>query len=202
MMIMRLGVVKPLETRKFIVISRQYLGSNESEVIDLWKNVVAFINLSEQQKKEVIELKRMFILKIDPIMEERRQLNIQIQSNLPQDTFATKNALTYIKAHDAVIKLRDNLRTEQHVVLEFAIAVFRGVFSPWQMASLLVKCFPAVPDALGIASALTFELGEPEPQSRQLTMQLGGYLEGVQGGQMMMQGQGFPTDNRPANSSI
>lgn len=90
MMIMRLGVVKPLETRKFIVISRQYLGSSESEVIDLWKNVVAFVNLSEQQKREVVELKRMFILKIDPIMEERKQLNVQIQSNLPQDTFATK----------------------------------------------------------------------------------------------------------------
>lgn len=40
MMIMRLGVIKPLETRKFIVISRQYLGSTEAEVIELWKNVM------------------------------------------------------------------------------------------------------------------------------------------------------------------
>ena len=37
---MRLGVIKPLETRKFIVMSRQYLGSTESEVIELWKNVM------------------------------------------------------------------------------------------------------------------------------------------------------------------
>lgn len=37
---MRLGVIKPLETRKFIVVSRQYLGSTEAEVIDLWKNVM------------------------------------------------------------------------------------------------------------------------------------------------------------------
>ena len=49
-----------------------------------------------------------------------------------------------VQAHEAVIKLRDNLRAEQHVVLEFAIAVFRGVFRPHQMATLLVKCFPAV----------------------------------------------------------
>jgi hypothetical protein len=40
MMIMRLGVVKPLETRKFIVVSRQYLGSTETEVIELWKSVM------------------------------------------------------------------------------------------------------------------------------------------------------------------
>lgn len=41
MMIMRLGVIKPLETRKFIAVSRQYLGSaNEAEVINLWKDVL------------------------------------------------------------------------------------------------------------------------------------------------------------------
>lgn len=40
---MRLGVIKPLETRKFIVMSRQYLGSTESEVIELWKNVMVSV---------------------------------------------------------------------------------------------------------------------------------------------------------------
>lgn len=40
---MRLGVIKPLETRKFIVVSRQYLGNTEAEVIELWKNVMVGI---------------------------------------------------------------------------------------------------------------------------------------------------------------
>jgi hypothetical protein len=40
MMIMRLGVIKPLETRKFIVVSRQYLGSTEAEIVNLWKEVM------------------------------------------------------------------------------------------------------------------------------------------------------------------
>lgn len=203
MLIMRLGVIKPLETRKFIVLSRQYLGSTESEVIELWKTVMKLIELSDQQKREVVDMKRSFLQKIDPIMEERKLLNIQIQSNLPHDTFATKNALTYIKAHEAVIKLRDNLRSEQHIVLEFAITVFRDVFKPVQMAALLVKCYPAVPDALGIASALATDLGEPDlPHARQLTMQLGGYLEGsslmadgnagLMAGNSLMNGGGVP----------
>lgn len=39
-----------------------------------------------------------------------------------------------------------------------------------------VRCYPAVPDALGIASALAAELGEPDsPATQQLAMQLGGY---------------------------
>lgn len=81
------------------------------------------------------------------------------------------------QAHEAVIKLRDNLRMEQRMLLEFAMSVFREVFRPVQTATLLVKCFPAVPDALGIASVLGTELGETDmSQARQLTMQLGGYL--------------------------
>nr|QKY14967.1 predicted protein [Polytomella parva] len=175
-LIMRLGVAKPLETRKFIVFSRQYLGNTEKEVIDLWKTVMRNIDLSEPQMREVVDLKRMFLQKIEPIMEERKHLNVSIQSNLPHDTFHTKNSISYIKAHEAVSKLRDNLRAEQHIVLEFAIAVFRGVFKPRQMATLLVKCYPAVPDALGIATALASELGEPDtPATQQLAMQLGGY---------------------------
>ena len=58
------------------------------------------VDLTEQQKREVLEMKRGFLQKIDPIMEERKQLNMQIQSNLPHDTFATKNALTYIKVRE------------------------------------------------------------------------------------------------------
>lgn len=39
-MIIRLGIVKPLETRKFIVASRRFLGSTEAEVIKMWTEVL------------------------------------------------------------------------------------------------------------------------------------------------------------------
>ena len=67
------------------------------------------INLIEQQQQEVIELKRMFLQKIEPIMEERKMLNVQIQSNLPHDTFATKNALTYIKVRIFAVPLHSGV---------------------------------------------------------------------------------------------
>lgn len=60
-----------------------------------------------QQKREVVELKRLFLHKIEPIMDERKSLNVQIQSNLPHDTFQTKNALTYIKVSDQIKRGRD-----------------------------------------------------------------------------------------------
>lgn len=34
--------------------------------------------------QEAVQLKNMFMAKIEPIMEERRRLNVQIQANLPQ----------------------------------------------------------------------------------------------------------------------
>ncbi len=57
----------------------------------------------------------------------------------PQDSFHTKNAITYIKTHEAVAKLRDNLRLEHNVVLDFCAALFQGVLRPHQMGYLLVQ---------------------------------------------------------------
>ena len=48
----------------------------------------------------------MFLQKVEPIMEERKELNVQIQANLPHDTFHTKNALTYIKVRCSTTRSR------------------------------------------------------------------------------------------------
>lgn len=151
-LLMRLSVVRPIETRKFITVSRQYLNS-EAEAIDMWKNVVVrgvlfvcvmcvcggggaarcgtlwarcpaqpachqtshappallsllrptltlppsphsrpphsrppqnSINLSEQQKMDIVQWKQLFMQKVEPIVEERKKLNVQIQAHLPQ----------------------------------------------------------------------------------------------------------------------
>jgi trehalose/maltose hydrolase-like predicted phosphorylase len=80
---MRLSVVRPIETRKFIAVSRQYL-STEQEAIDMWRDVVSSINLSDKQKLEIVQWKQLFMQKVEPIVEERKKLNVQIQSHLPQ----------------------------------------------------------------------------------------------------------------------
>lgn len=64
---------------------------------------------------------------VEPIVDERKKLNVQIQAHLPQESFHTRNAITYIKTHEAVAKLRENLRAEHNVTIEFCAAVFKGV---------------------------------------------------------------------------
>jgi hypothetical protein len=59
-----------------------------------------------------------------------------------------------------VAKLRENLRAEHNVTIEFCAAVFKGVLNSFQMASLLVQAYPAVPDALAVASAVIAEMAE------------------------------------------
>ncbi len=59
------------------------------------------IELSPEQVREIVDLKRMFLTKIEPIMEERKHLNVSIQTNLPHDTYHTKNSISYIKVRGA-----------------------------------------------------------------------------------------------------
>lgn len=59
------------------------------------------------------------------------------------------NAWCDPQAHEAVIKLRDNLRSEQHIVLEFAITIFRDVFKPAQVR------FAKGGGLLGVAASAT-----------------------------------------------
>jgi hypothetical protein len=198
-LLMRLSVVRPIETRKFIAVSRQYLH-NEEEAIDMWKSVVNSINLSDKQKLDIVQWKQLFMQKVEPIVVERKKLNVQIQAHLPQvrfcfllliasamlppkvwrclcaallaegvetgqflclrpahvmscacssgnlywmsfadgqgachlpcctqESFHTRNAITYIKTHEAVAKLRENLRAEHNVTIEFCAAVFKAV---------------------------------------------------------------------------
>ena len=88
-LLMRLSVVRPIETRKFIAVSRQYL-STEQEAIDMWRDVVSSINLSKSQKLDIVQWKQLFMQKVEPIVEERKKLNVQIQSHLPQVRKADK----------------------------------------------------------------------------------------------------------------
>jgi hypothetical protein len=40
MMILGLGIIKPLEMRKFIVKSRQSLVNSDTSVVQVWKNML------------------------------------------------------------------------------------------------------------------------------------------------------------------
>jgi hypothetical protein len=61
----------------------QYLH-NEEEAIDMWKSVVNSINLNDKQKLDIVRWKQLFMQKVEPIVDERKKLNVQIQAHLPQ----------------------------------------------------------------------------------------------------------------------
>ena len=50
----------------------------------MWKAVVNSINLSDAQRGDVVSWKQLFLQKVEPIVEERKKLNVQIQAHLPQ----------------------------------------------------------------------------------------------------------------------
>lgn len=42
------------------------------------------INLTDKQKLDIVQWKQLFMQKVEPIVEERKKLNVQIQAHLPQ----------------------------------------------------------------------------------------------------------------------
>jgi hypothetical protein len=66
-----------------LLAALQYLH-NEEEAIDMWKSVVNSINLNDKQKLDIVRWKQLFMQKVEPIVDERKKLNVQIQAHLPQ----------------------------------------------------------------------------------------------------------------------
>lgn len=73
------------------------------------------------------------------------------------------------QVHETANRLRDNLRVEQHVIADLANALYHGVFRPCQMATVFVKCYPAVPFVLGVANAVAAEYGAVTGEDMGLT---------------------------------
>jgi len=58
----------------------------------------------------------------------------------------------YIKHFDIVAKLRDNVAERSNAQLEFDSTLFQGIFTPLQMARVMVQSYPLVPDSMALVN--------------------------------------------------
>ncbi len=49
-LLMRLSLLRPIEMRKFVAVSRQY-HADEAEACNMWRNVVQSMKMSDQQQQ-------------------------------------------------------------------------------------------------------------------------------------------------------
>lgn len=165
MLCMRFAVLNPVSCKMWA--TRQYHLS-EAEELKRWESVMSTLDLTKEQKREVVTLRKMLLQKLQQLVEERRQLNMTIQTSLPSSTVGHRIDLEYLKANQAVIRLKEILRSEHNAMLDFVSTIVKKVLKPIQMARLIVQAYPSKPDMLAVASAVAIENGEdvmapPEP---------------------------------------
>lgn len=165
MLCMRFAVLNPVSCKMWA--TRQYHLS-EAEELKRWEAVMSTLDLTKEQKREIVTLRKMLLQKLQQLVEERRQLNMTIQTSLPSSTVGHRIDLEYLKANQAVVRLKEILRSEHNAMLDFVSTIVKKVLKPIQMARLIVQAYPSKPDMLAVASAVAIEHGEdvmvpPEP---------------------------------------
>ncbi|CAD7696271.1 unnamed protein product [Ostreobium quekettii] len=149
MLMMRFAALNPV----LMMWSKQSYSSDDEEVRK-WLAVVPHLGLSKDQIAEIVAIRSMLLDKLKRVLDERSVLTAAIQPSLASSMACEKLHLEYIKTNEAVIQLKENLRSEHTALLDFVSAMLRKILTPIQVARLMVQSYPTKPDILAVASAV------------------------------------------------
>ncbi|GMH37077.1 hypothetical protein BSKO_04950 [Bryopsis sp. KO-2023] len=157
MLCLSFNAVNPVSAGKMHVRDAK---ETEAEELKQWKSIVATLELTDEQKLEIIQLRKMLLQKLQRLLAERGKLNLTIQPALPSSTVGHRIAVEYLKANQTLVRLKEILRAEHRAMLDFVTAFVKEVMKPLQIAKVLVQSYPVKPDLLAIASSIAMERGE------------------------------------------
>ena len=127
-----------------------------------WANVTRSLQLNEEQKRQMVALRHIFVRRMSKVMEERRQILTKLQAvAIPDRMVALQSVISEtLKVNEATVALKANLQEEHLCGMEFLGTVFKTIFSPLQKARAIVQSYPFYPDVFEISSAVAAERGE------------------------------------------
>lgn len=164
MLCMSTAVLHPLNMQKLIAANlddgRSGLSANDSS---RWAAITAALNLSIEQKTQIITLREIFVRKMDRVMEQRKTIINTLQTvPIPGELSGLQSVFQEtLKVNDAAKDLKANLQEEHLAGLEFIGTVMKCILSPLQKARVAVRSYPFYPDLYQIATALTEEESLP-----------------------------------------
>lgn len=85
--------------------------------------------MTGEQKREITQLRRMLLPKIQRLMKERGKLNLSSSPTLPSSVVGHRISLEYLKTHQMVGRLKEILSAEHKAMVEFATTVIKKVSS-------------------------------------------------------------------------
>ncbi|KAH7622563.1 hypothetical protein Ndes2526B_g03397 [Nannochloris sp. 'desiccata'] len=157
------GVLHPTNMQRLIAATLDD-GRSGAKADDKsrWASVTRALQLNDDQKRQMVALRHIFVRRMAKVMEDRRRILSKLQAvAIPDRMVALQSVITEtLKVNEATVALKANLQEEHLCGMEFIGTVFKTIFLPVQKARAIVQSYPFYPDVFEIASAVAAERGE------------------------------------------
>jgi hypothetical protein len=162
---MRTAILNPVNIKKLLVCNmeeKQLYGQDQQGQVH-WAAVLNALQLTGEQRLEILRLRHDYLLRLAAIMQTRRQITGKVQMSIP-DTLTNNRGLSMmsLQTNDAMMAMKDNMRDEHIAGMDFIATMFKRVFTSFQLAVAAVQSYPLYPDALAIANAIAVQEGQVE----------------------------------------
>ncbi|KAI3437838.1 hypothetical protein D9Q98_000284 [Chlorella vulgaris] len=126
-----------------------------------WAAVTQSLQLSQDQRAQIVSLRAIFLRRMTKVMEERRTILAKLQMvNIPDRMMALQSVISEtLKVNECTTELKANLQEEHLAGMEFIGTVFKTILTPLQKARAIVQSYPFYPDVYQIATVLALEKG-------------------------------------------
>ncbi|KAL3143404.1 hypothetical protein ABBQ38_002227 [Trebouxia sp. C0009 RCD-2024] len=158
---MRVAISNPVVTKSFVAcqLEDNCIVAGE-EPPEMWLSVARSLQLSVEQRSELVQLRRLFISKLSSIIDQRKEIYALLSSSVPSAIGSRHTAIRYLQSHECIEKLKRNMREEHVLKLDWISTLFKHLLSPTQVARCIVQGWPYTPDTLAICSWVAAEDGD------------------------------------------
>eukprot|EP00887_Chlorella_sp_A99_P007855 scaffold20.g7855.t1 len=121
-----------------------------------WAAVTASLQLTEEQKSQVLSLRGIFLRRMARVLQKLQGVSIPDRMLALQSVIAET-----LRVNECTSELKANLQEEHLAGMEFIGTVFKTIFSPLQKARAIVQSYPFYPDVYQISTVLAVEKEGP-----------------------------------------
>jgi hypothetical protein len=123
------------------------------------------LDINAQQRRQLSQLRGLFLQKLARIAAERQDINSQLAGCVPGGTSNRAMAGRYLTSHDCARRLRESLREEHILVMDFVSTINKHVLNSQQVAQFMIQSYPWTPDCLALCTWVAAEDGDAEALS-------------------------------------
>lgn len=161
-LLMRYALGDLHKMKTFVAIPTQSEDSSSGSVSnsEMWRAAARNLDLSDQQKMALCQLRRLFMQKQDTLIQQRQSAIASLHTTIPNAASSHDIASQFLKAEEAMGAIHKNLRMENQLIVDLIYTFLVRVASPIQAAKCLVQSFPWYPDTLCILTWIAAEAGD------------------------------------------